>query len=630
MPASNLKTRPARALPALLFFVALITAVIIAQLWWASAQDRRLLLDSERANALVAVRGLEEHAGQILHGADRAIDATIKTLHGSGEDILADEEKLRRILVREQQNTAYLQSIRYIDLNGISRTTSFAQQIGPIDLSDRQYIRFLAAHPERTESRIGQPIRSRYDDQWIVPIARNLFDLKGKRIGIIGAYIRISYFEEFYQRVARNNGAMVSLYANDGFILVRSPFDERYMGMDISSFPAVQGISDGNIEGSLEGAAPLFEQRPHLFVWRKLADFPVTAVYARDMGAVLAPWEQRTRDRLLFAGVAIGFILALAALLAIQVRRLQRSSAHLSASENRYETLFEGVNDAILLWNRDNVYVDCNQAAVAMFGVTDKQQIVGRKIGDFSPAEQPRMASTPHSRQARIDAALRGEPQHFEWSTWRHGKLFPSDVTLSRAEINNESLVLAVFHDISIRKRAQALQSGQNQILHMIAAGDDLNAILTEIVLFVQQHAPHACCAILLLDDAHTHFSYAIGPSIMQEADAVSGMPVVIGNGCCSETVLSRYPVIIEDFQGHPSRIGLQAWTGPLDFASSGSWPIMGKRGQILGAFTMLFSERRTPDADDMQLVGISTDLAGIAIESRKAEERHPPSGALR
>ncbi len=622
MPASDLKNRPARALPALLFFVALIAAVIIGQLWWASAQDRRLSLESEQANALVAVRGLEEHASQILHGTDRAIDATIKAMR-SDHDILADTENLRQILTREQQNTVYLQSIRYIDVSGISRTTSFSLPSAPVDVSDRQYIRFLNAHPQRKESAIGHPVQSRYDGQWIVPVARNVFNLDGVRIGMIGAYIRVSYFEDFYQRVAKDNRALVSLYSNNGFVLIRSPFDERVMGLDISAFPSVQGISKGAVEGSFEAQAPLFEMRQHLFAWRKLADFPVTAIYARDMAEVLAPWKRRTTDRILFASLILGCMLALAALLAIQIRRLQESANHLSASENRYETLLEGANDAILLWNRDNVYVDCNQAAVALFGVSDKQQIIGRKVGDFSPPEQPSLpSSSPQSRQRRIDAALRGEPQHFEWVTWRHGKLCSSDVTLSRAEINNEPLVLAVFHDISLRKHAQALQKGQNRILHMIAAGEDLNAILTEIVLFVQQHAPHACCAILLLEEAQSHFSYAIGPSIMQQTNAIKGMPVAIGNGCCSETVLSRCPVIIEDFRGSPEMIGLQQWTGPLDFASSGSWPIMGKRGQLLGAFTILYGRRQTPDADDMQLVGISTDLAGIAIESRKAEER--------
>ncbi len=621
MPVADVKIHPARTLPALLFFVGLIIAVIIGQTWWASIQDREFSIELEKTNALVAVRGLEEHANQILHGADRAIDATIKAVHDAGDAVLNDPHHLRQILNQEQRYTDYLQSIRYIDLHGISHTTSFAQQVGPVDVSDRQYIQYLNAHPERTDTAIGHPVKSRYDGQWIVPVARNLFDASGQRIGMIAAYIRVPYFEAFYRRVAKDNRAIVSLFSDSGFILIRSPFEEGLLGRDVSDTPLMQRVRNGPLEDSFEARAPLDNMRPHLFAYHKFVDFPVTSVYARDMEEVLAPWKARTRDRILFAAVAIGFMLALAALLAIQIRRLQKSAGRLAASEGRYQMLFEGANDAILLLNRELAYVDCNQAALDLFGVPDKRQVIGRKVGAFSPPVQP-TGSTPESRQRRIEAALDGEPQRFEWTTQRHGKLCHSDVTLSRAEVNNEALVMAIFHDISARRHAQALQQGQNRILHMIAAGDDLNDILTEIALFVEQHAPHSRCTLLLLNDAQTHFSYVIAPFLKQRVAQVVGLPVAIGNGCCSESVMSRCPVIIEDFPGSPSMTGLLERTGPLDFASSGSWPIMGKRGQILGAFSLLYCERQTPDIDDMQLVGIATDLAGIATESRKAEER--------
>ncbi|MEO7031783.1 MAG: EAL domain-containing protein, partial [Herbaspirillum sp.] len=114
-----------------------------------------------------------------------------------------------------------------------------------------------------------------------------------------------------------------------------------------------------------------------------------------------------------------------------------------------------------------------------------------------------------------------------------------------------------------------------------------------------------------------------VAPGLEPEiARRIIDMPVLSGNGCCSEAVLSRYPVIVEDTRTSPLMVGLEQWIGPLPFAAAGSWPVMGKRGQVLAAFTVLYIEQQTPDAADMQLIGISTDLAGIAIESRKAEER--------
>ncbi len=623
MPPNDINARAARTLPALLFFVGLIVAVIIGQTWWSSEQDRRLSIESEKANALVAVRGLEEHASQILHGADRAIDAVINAIQVGGGDLFAQPGRLRQILLREQRDTAYLQSIRYLDTEGISQITSFAQAAAPIDVSDREYVRQLRQQPERPNTLIGHPVKSRYDGQWIVPLARNLYDASGQRIGMIAAYIRVSYFEDFYRRIAKDNQAIVSLYSNDGFVLARSPFDEQLVDRNVAATTVGQRIRIGEREGSFIDTFGL-DRTPtrHLFTYHKFRDFPATSVYARDLDEVLEPWRSRTTQRIVFAAVAGTCLLALALLLAIHIRRLHVSTSQLAASEGRYRILFEGAKDAILLWNRHGVYIDCNQAAADLFGVADRDAVIGRKVGAFSPTSQPQESRTEEGRQAYLRATLEGVPQRFEWSTLRHGKLCHNDVTLSRAEINGEPMVLGIFHDISIRKRAQALQDGQNNVLHEIAAGNELDGILTAITHFVEQHAAHCRCVILLLHPDETHFSYAIGPSLPAQVERLAGMPVAADIGCCGEAVLSRCPVVVEDVAASASMHKLKDYTGPLDFASSASWPIMGRRGQILGALSLLYVEYQQPDIDDMQLVGISTDLAGIAIESRRAEER--------
>lgn len=619
----NTKIGPGRAWLALLFFTILIVVAIIGQTWWSSAQDRRLSLELETSHAMVASRALEEHASQILHDTNRMIDATVHAIQKTGNRVITDEAALRRILIDQTRDTTYLQSLRYIDTAGVSRVTSFLTPRSPIDVSDRLYIQFLANHPDRTASAIGHPIKSRYDGQWIVPVARNLFDASGQRIGMISAYIRVSYFENFYNRMAQDHGAIVSLISDRGFVLIHSPFDEHIAGMDISNSPIMRRIRAGSVEGAFQARWQFDKAHLRLLAYRKFIDFPVTAIYARDLDDVMSAWQQRTLNRILFSSIACSCILALALLLALHIRRLQKLAHNLSDSENRYRILYECGNDAVMLWDRNQIYVDCNPAALRLFGVSDKQHVIGRKIGIFSPQEQPSRSSYPHSREQRIAAALNGEPQYFEWTTLRRGKPCHSDVTLSRAEINDEVLVLAVFHDISAQKQAQSLQIAQNHILHMIAAGSELAPILTNIILFVEQHAPHARCTILLVDDSQTYFSHCVAPSLPpQQVTNVIGMPVAAGNGCSSEAVLSRCPVVVEDMAEDPIMQGLLARIGPLPFASSGSWPIMGKHGQILGAFSMLYLEHQTPDAADMQLIGISTDLAGVAIESRKAEER--------
>jgi hypothetical protein len=63
LPDLSLRTL-SRTRLALVLFALLTTITIVAQTWWAVAQDRQQTVTSETNNGMVAVRLLEEHASQ--------------------------------------------------------------------------------------------------------------------------------------------------------------------------------------------------------------------------------------------------------------------------------------------------------------------------------------------------------------------------------------------------------------------------------------------------------------------------------------------------------------------------------------------------------------------------------------
>ncbi|MDB5764530.1 MAG: hypothetical protein JWQ21_3525 [Herminiimonas sp.] len=619
---NTVTVRPPRdARPVLLFFICLTVAALIVQTWWTIAQDRQLTIESQKRNSLITVRGLEERAAQTLEEISHVMARTADAVGAMDEATASDASAMHRILARESDRLRSIAVLWIANPEGVIRATSVRQPARETDIGNRQYIQFLHDHPDHGEIVIGFPDRG-FENEWTIPVARNLYDRKKRRIGIAGASIRISYFSDFYRRVIGAGNATVTLRTNDGIVLIRSPHNESLLGQNISNSKVSQRIRSELPEGAFEDLS-IFHGHARLFAYSKTTGFPVTTIYGVDIQHLLAPWHARSRNRILLSGATILFIGILTFFLLIHIRRLRRSEGSLTASEHRYRMLYESASDGILLLTRDQIYVDCNNAAVKLFCVPGKEYIIGKSADDFSAMEQVSAGLSFADRQKLVDAALAGKPQQFEWALMRDGRIHYSELTMSRVEMEQEPLLLCMFRDINVHKQSEELQEGQNRILHIIAGGAGLQKILDEIVLFIEQRAPHSRCMIMLLNEDLSRFTWGVGPSIPEAVmRGISEMEIKEGNGACSEVVLTRYPVMVDHIETDPSIHGVHELFTATDFVAYGCWPIMGKRGQILGIFSMFYDNHRIPSGDDVQLVGISTDLAGIAIESRWAEER--------
>ena len=126
----------------------------------------------------------------------------------------------------------------------------------------------------------------------------------------------------------------------------------------------------------------------------------------------------------------------------------------LGQSEERFRILFENANDAILIMKRD-MFIDCNGTAVKMFGY-EKEKIIGESPIRFSPPLQPDGVQSKVKAIEKIENALNGVPQRFEW---RHinskGNSFDTEVSLVRIELSGQFLLHASVRDITERKKAE-------------------------------------------------------------------------------------------------------------------------------------------------------------------------------
>jgi PAS domain S-box-containing protein len=146
--------------------------------------------------------------------------------------------------------------------------------------------------------------------------------------------------------------------------------------------------------------------------------------------------------------------LALVLVFFLRHRTVKRLNRRLALNEIRYRTLFSQAGDAIFLVDR-GTFTDCNKKALDMFGM-NRGQIIGNDISVFSPAIQPDGRQSMEAGKEYYQKAMSGEPLRFYWKcTDKDGFLFDATVSLTPVTLENRTLVQAIVHDISDRKRLE-------------------------------------------------------------------------------------------------------------------------------------------------------------------------------
>jgi len=128
----------------------------------------------------------------------------------------------------------------------------------------------------------------------------------------------------------------------------------------------------------------------------------------------------------------------------------------LRENEEKYRKLFESANDAIFIMEGDK-FIDCNLMAVKMFGCKTKEEVLGKTpYREFSPPLQPDGRKSEEAALERINNALKGFPQLFEWKHRRaDGITFDAEISLNRIDFGRKKYILAIVRDVTAWKKAQ-------------------------------------------------------------------------------------------------------------------------------------------------------------------------------
>ena len=136
-------------------------------------------------------------------------------------------------------------------------------------------------------------------------------------------------------------------------------------------------------------------------------------------------------------------------------------------AEERFRLVFEHASDGLLISDARGV-LDCNPSALAILGLTSREQLIGHKPAEFSPTLQP--DGVPSAQKSRQLGAITLEQgaHTFDWVHQRpDGTLVPVEVSVQHSRLNNERVSIVSWRDQSRRLEVERERAMVEQRLHV-------------------------------------------------------------------------------------------------------------------------------------------------------------------
>jgi PAS domain S-box-containing protein len=176
--------------------------------------------------------------------------------------------------------------------------------------------------------------------------------------------------------------------------------------------------------------------------------------------------------------------------------------------------------------------------------------------------------------------------------------------------------------DVSDRKRAEGLLSGEKRLLEMVARGDSLAQILDSLCLLVEEQTPDVLASILLMDANGKQLRHGGAPSLPKAyTNAIDGSEIGPSVGSCGTAAYFGKQVIVSDITSDPLWVNFRELASTYSLRACWSTPIFSAEGKVIGTFALYYREPRSPSLSDQEIIGQITHLAGVAIQHKLAED---------
>ncbi|TXT60467.1 MAG: putative Histidine kinase [Promethearchaeota archaeon] len=149
---------------------------------------------------------------------------------------------------------------------------------------------------------------------------------------------------------------------------------------------------------------------------------------------------------------------------------------NISEIDQKYDSLinklgnlfFWGANDSIFIMDQDK-FIEANRKTLDLFGLKNKDEIIGRSPWDYSPQKQLDGSNSKIKGTKLINKALNGKPQRFNWThIKKDGSPFQAEISLNAFKFEDKSFLQAIVRDITEKIKAERrLKESEEKFRHL-------------------------------------------------------------------------------------------------------------------------------------------------------------------
>jgi diguanylate cyclase (GGDEF)-like protein len=125
--------------------------------------------------------------------------------------------------------------------------------------------------------------------EYVISMSRRMSNSDGSFAGVVVGNMQLSYFHDLFRNVKGGPGDTMALMRADGTALMRSPFQIRDIGMDLSKSSVFSYLPHSR-SGSYEKASFL-DGVKRLYVYHQLPRYPLVLVSGMSIDTIYAAWR---------------------------------------------------------------------------------------------------------------------------------------------------------------------------------------------------------------------------------------------------------------------------------------------------------------------------------------------------
>ena len=360
-------------------FVTLVCAAIIGTEIWHEQSEKASEVARVQVASVNLSRSLTQHAEDTVEMASSTLAMLVEQLEreGSGRETIVG---LRNLLVAQTSEVSRIHGLFVYDAEGNWLASSAPGNPTRFNNSDRQYFRYHRDHQD-LGTQIGSPIRSRSSGQWIVPISRRFNGLDGSFGGVVLATVDVGYFEKYYSTFDVGEAGSILLYSSEGTVLARFPYDEKFIGRDLSRTALFAEHLQSSQTGNYRVKSPL-DGVDRIAGYQAGRRYALGTAVAFGEEEALADWRASASRRFAVALILTGLIGALGWIVIRQVSRLQKTRTALVESESKFRLLAENSSDVVALISHAGIRRYVSPSSTRVLGRTP-EQLVGTSVFDM-------------------------------------------------------------------------------------------------------------------------------------------------------------------------------------------------------------------------------------------------------